>query len=237
MADSDVLTLTDRVFDAAVGEHDVLLVNFYAPSCGHCKTLAPHYEKAATALRAVDIYIAKVDATVEKKIAQKYGVRSFPSLKLFKGLDSVADYGGERTERDIVSYMKKKTSPAVRILLDADATAKFIDSEDVVVIGFYEDLDSAEFNSYQHFADTVDDITSKFVSFGAVADTAAAAKYDIGTFPSTVLFKKEGDEGRVLYEGGMASSEGLTAFVKIHSLPSLMAFTPERSLANLVQPI
>jgi hypothetical protein len=106
----------------------------------------------------------------------------------------------------------------------------------VVVIGFYEDLDSAEFKFYHHFADTVDGITSKFVSFGAVADATAAAKYDIGAFPSMVLFKKC-DEGQVLYEGGMTSSEGLTAFVKIHSLPPLLAFTPERSLANLVQPI
>ena len=216
-----MLVLTDDNFFDAVDEHEILLVEFYAPWCGHCKNLAPHYEKAATALKPDDIYLAKVDATEEKTMAEKYGVRGFPSLKLFRGMDSVADYEAGRTERDIVAFMKKKAGPAVKILSDVDATSKFIESEDFVVVGFYEDLDSIEYKVFQKFAGTVDD-----ASFGAVVDEAAAAKYEVASIPSIVLFKKY-DEGKIVYDGGLTDTKGLRNFVKEKSLPSVIEFSQE----------
>lgn len=54
--------------------------------CGHCKNLAPEYEKAATELLKADppIVLAKVDATEEenKALAEKFGVKGFPTLKV-----------------------------------------------------------------------------------------------------------------------------------------------------------
>jgi protein disulfide-isomerase-like protein len=83
-AENDVLVLTASNFDNIVNQADLMLVEFYAPWCGHCKKLIPEYEKAAEELNKNDppIPLAKVDCTVEESLGTRFGVKGYPTLKV-----------------------------------------------------------------------------------------------------------------------------------------------------------
>uniref|UniRef100_H2ZN97 protein disulfide-isomerase n=1 Tax=Ciona savignyi TaxID=51511 RepID=H2ZN97_CIOSA len=136
--EENVLILTNDNFDAVVTENQHVLVEFYAPWCGHCKALAPEYAKAATSLKEEGsaVKLAKVDATVQSELGSRFKVQGYPTLKFFKG-GKALEYGGGRQAADIVSWLKKKTGPPTVPLTTADEAQKFKDDNEVLVVGFF----------------------------------------------------------------------------------------------------
>jgi protein disulfide-isomerase A6 len=103
---SDVVELTDTNFEALVMEsNDLWLVEFFAPWCGHCKKLAPEWEAAASQLKGT-VRLGAVDATAHTQLASKYGIKGYPTIKVFgagkKG--KATDYQGPRETDGIVQY-------------------------------------------------------------------------------------------------------------------------------------
>ncbi|KRZ88293.1 Protein disulfide-isomerase A6 [Trichinella sp. T8] len=105
----DVIQLNDANFDSMItSSDDMWLVEFYAPWCGHCKNLQPHWASAATQLKG-KVKVAAIDATVNSATAQRFGIAGFPTIKMFpagpKRLDEdVVDYTGGRSSSDIVQW-------------------------------------------------------------------------------------------------------------------------------------
>jgi len=106
-AASAVLDLVPSNFDDVVLKSGKpALVEFFAPWCGHCKTLAPVYEELAAKFEyAKDkVTIAKVDADAEKDLGRRFGVQGFPTLKWFDGKSATPeDY---KSGRDLESLSK-----------------------------------------------------------------------------------------------------------------------------------
>ena len=95
-----MLVLDEENFEDAVSEYGSVLVEFYAPWCGHCKKLAPEYAKAAQELLTEDnpLRIAKVDATANRALMSRFEVTGFPTLKLVRANgDKPLEFGGQRT--------------------------------------------------------------------------------------------------------------------------------------------
>ncbi|XP_013413636.1 protein disulfide-isomerase A6 homolog isoform X2 [Lingula anatina] len=102
-----VIELTDSNFEELVlNSEDFWLVEFFAPWCGHCKNLAPHWEQAASELKG-KVKLGALDATVHTVMANRYGVRGYPTIKAFpagkKDGDTI-EYDGGRTASDIVRW-------------------------------------------------------------------------------------------------------------------------------------
>ncbi|XP_021270322.1 protein disulfide-isomerase [Numida meleagris] len=218
-----VLVLRASNFEQALAEHRHLLVEFYAPWCGHCKALAPEYAKAAAQLKAEgsEIRLAKVDATEEAELAQQFGVRGYPTIKFFRNGDKTAprEYTAGREADDIVSWLKKRTGPAATTLTDAAAAETLVDSHEVVVIGFFKDVTSDAAKEFLLAAESVDDIP-----FGISSSADVFSKYQLSQ-DGVVLFKKF-DEGRNNFEGDL-TKDNLLNFIKSNQLPLVIEFTEQ----------
>jgi thioredoxin 1 len=85
MASSDLVILQDATFDQEVLKSDIpVLVDFWAVWCGPCKAIAPTVEELAKQYRG-KVKVAKMDVDEHQQVPQQYGIRSIPTLLLFKG--------------------------------------------------------------------------------------------------------------------------------------------------------
>lgn len=133
--DSAVVKLTSETFSKFLTENPLVLAEFFAPWCGHCKALGPNFSQAADELVDKEIKLAQVDCTEEQELCQTQGIRGYPTLKVFRGSEeNPTDYEGPRTSEGIVSYMLKQSLPAVSVIEDTAELYKTLELEMSAVV-------------------------------------------------------------------------------------------------------
>jgi protein disulfide-isomerase A1 len=224
----------------------------FAPWCGHCKALAPEYEEAATSLKEKNIKLAKVDCTEEADLCKEYGVEGYPTLKVFRGLETISPYTGQRKAAAYVASLNlthhtwraRRTRVSSPLLLhcanDFHSITSYMVKQSLPAVSqldkdTLEDFKTADkvvLVAYTAADDSANSDIYKAVAeslrddylFGAVTDAEVVAAEGV-TVPSIVLYKSF-DEGKNTFSEAF-SAEAITSFAKTAATPLIGEVGPE----------
>ncbi len=100
------VALTDATFDRHLKADLPLVVDFWAPWCGPCRTMAPAFEQAAAQLEP-SLRLAKLNTDEEPASAGRYGIRSIPTLIVFRHGREVARQAGALPASALVEWIRR----------------------------------------------------------------------------------------------------------------------------------
>ncbi|GFZ13143.1 PDI-like 1-4 [Actinidia rufa] len=208
------------------------MVEFYAPWCGHCQSLAPEYAAAATELKGEAVALAKVDATEERELAEEYEVQGFPTVYFFVDGEH-KPYTGQRTKEAIVTWIKKKIGPGVYNISTIEDAERVLTSENKVVLGFLKSLvgpESEELSSASKLEDNV--------NFYQTVNPDVAKLFHMdpdSKRPALVMLKREVE--KLSHFDGQFKKSVIAEFVSANKLPLVTIFTRESGSAIFESPI
>jgi len=206
LANAKVIDLTPDNFDSIVDGSKGAFVEFFAPWCGHCKSLAPEYEVVGEAFdKESSVVIAKVDADAHRDLGGRFDVHGFPTLKWFpKGSTTPEAYEGGRTADDIISFVNGKAGTRAKVnkpptavvdLTPSNFDAIALDTTKDVLVEFY----APWCGHCKHLAPDYEKVAAAFASepnvvvakVDADAHKELGSRYGVSGFPTLKWFGKD----------------------------------------------
>ncbi|KAL2503582.1 Protein disulfide isomerase-like 1-1 [Abeliophyllum distichum] len=221
-----VVTLDHSNFTDFVAKHKFVVVEFYAPWCGHCKKLAPEYEKAAAILSKNDppVVLAKVDANEEKNkpLASEFEIQGFPTLKILRyGGSVVQEYKGPREADGIVTYLKKQSGPASNEIKSPEDATTVIDDSKILVVGVFPEFSGEHFENFTTLAERL----RADYEFGHTLDAKLLPRGDSSVVGPIVRLFKPFDELFVDFQD--FDVDALVKSVEETSIPTVTFFNKD----------
>ncbi|XP_010522374.1 PREDICTED: protein disulfide-isomerase 2-3-like [Tarenaya hassleriana] len=227
---SPVVQLTPSNFKSkVVNSNGVVLVEFFAPWCGHCQALTPTWEKVANILKGVAT-VAAIDADAHKSIAQEYGIKGFPTIKVFVPGKAPIDYQGARDAKPIAEFAlqqikallkdrlhgkangggssEKKSEPSASVELNSSNFDELvIKSKELWIVEFFAPWCGHCKKLAPEWKKAAKNLKGK-VNLGHVncdADQSLMSRFKVQGFPTILVFGAD-KSSHILYEGARTAS-------------------------------
>ncbi|KNC87341.1 hypothetical protein SARC_00532 [Sphaeroforma arctica JP610] len=220
-APKSVVELDEDSFDGvALDSTKNVLVEFYAPWCGHCKNLAPVYEKVAKAYRNEgNCVIAAIDASTHKSIGSRYEVTGFPALKFFgAGTTEPEDYSTGRDADSFVKFMNEKCG--------VDRT---IDGKLGATAGIIEEFNSfvGSYNAGDSISELVEKVAQSAKDHAEPAAQLYAKIFNKIKEKGSAYIEKEKARLTKMIADGKAKADKLDMFTQKYNILSALTGTSE----------
>lgn len=220
--DHDVVVLTDANFDDFMAKHEWVFVKYYAPWCGHCKSMAPAYSELALENKYKEngIPIAKLEATEHKKVAEKMKPQGFPTLRLYnRGFE--IDYKGGRDKKEIQAFIDKKMNLKPTLINTEDEFDELKGAR-LAVVYYLESQDPSDLAAFHRFILKLDNIPF------AYTHNKALQKLMGGKGDATLFVVRNFDEGHKVVDKDRAFKDSeLSAEFKKVRFGHVMEFSDE----------
>lgn len=203
-----------------------MLVDFYAPWCGHCKHLAPAYARAADMLKdeGAEVTVAKFDATTAPELGSKYGISGYPTLVLFNADGSTDNLKqlGPHNDNYIANFLARKVAGTGTAKLASGADVELFRKKVEVCVVLFCDEGQPEYLEEFEALSMRYEPTVRF----AIAPLAEAKQYatEAGAEPAVVVFRQTGDATVALSNGPWSAGQ-LSNFIRENDVPGQIRAT------------
>uniref|UniRef100_A0A3B4AUE0 Thioredoxin domain-containing protein n=1 Tax=Periophthalmus magnuspinnatus TaxID=409849 RepID=A0A3B4AUE0_9GOBI len=168
--EEDILQLNNGNFNKALREHSELLVHFYVPMTADVHKVSEAFQEAAAELQGSEVRFAMVDIVKEKDLAKKLNATEPPFIRLYLSGDkhNPVPCPVPKTSSSILTWLKRRAGSPTDIITDN------IQSDDLLVVGFFKELNDAYIQVFYEAAIDLPELT-----FALTQNKDVVSKYDL----------------------------------------------------------
>ena len=156
--------------------------------------------------------LAKIDVTTNPAVTKEYGIKNLPTLKFFRN-GHVSDYDGGLSKENVISFMQSKSEPLSVAYYSAQELKDHLTKNSFVVVGYFEDTESKEFEQWESVLSTMENIQAIHITFEDIAEDMDVE------IPSIYIYN--GIENAHQFTG---SIKDLKTWISINTLPLIIPF-------------
>eukprot|EP00347_Sterkiella_histriomuscorum_P018574 403344996 len=204
-----------------------VLIELYAPWCGHCQKLAPEF--AAASKRLVQdnppFALLKGDAGNDKKLSKKFNVKGYPNIFFFKAYEKFK-YNGPRTEEGIVNWVSSRLHPFLQVL-SCDDLENIHTQKEVSLVYFGDSNQTEAFANVMEVASKRDTTYDLYRYYQVIGEKSCALKYGVEDYPGFSVFRNFRPKVKVYPQGSPHEFLDVIDFVHKAAIPEVIEFRPE----------